>query len=71
MIANKNRILAAAIGVLLLPLFSCTPVKKAGHGVGEATGKTIKTIKEVPGEIKEGYKEGRTSESGPAPEEKE
>ena len=65
MVANKNRILAAAIGVLLLPLFSCTPVKKAGHGVGEATGKTVKTIKEIPGEIKEGYKKGRTEDPAP------
>jgi hypothetical protein len=33
--------------------------------VGEATGKTVKTIKEIPGEIKEGYKKGRTEDPAP------
>jgi len=30
----------------------------ACHSVGKATGKAVKTIKEAPGEFKEGYEEG-------------
>ncbi|BCS88454.1 hypothetical protein [Pseudodesulfovibrio sediminis] len=30
--------------------------------IGEATGKTVKEIKELPGEFKDGYDKGRNSE---------
>ncbi len=52
-------IILAAIPIFLI---SCTQVKEASHGVGEATGKSVKTIREVPREIKEGYKEGRSGQ---------
>lgn len=30
--------------------------------IGQATGKAVKEVKEMPGEFHKGYKEGRTSE---------
>ncbi|MFP4169068.1 MAG: hypothetical protein ACLFSY_09560 [Desulfonatronovibrionaceae bacterium] len=67
MFKDKTLLCVAVLGLLFFPLVSCTQVKEAGHGVGKATGKSVKTMKEMPRELKEGYKEGRTED--PAPEE--
>ncbi len=65
-----KRYITLVLSVAMIPVlfltFSCAKVKDASHGVGEATGKTIKTIKEVPGEVREGYREGRNPQQTPA-----
>lgn len=51
----KNIFIAAMVIAFSLSAFSCAKV-------GEATGKAVKEIKEMPGEFHEGYTKGRNSE---------
>ncbi|WP_320172129.1 hypothetical protein [Maridesulfovibrio sp.] len=51
-----SRIIAVLIVAMLT--FSSLGCAK----MGEATGKAVKEVKEMPGEFHKGYKEGRTSE---------
>lgn len=50
----KKLIIATMVAALTISAFGCAKV-------GEATGKAVKEIKEMPGEFKEGYNKGRTS----------
>lgn len=50
----KKIIVATMVAALTMSAFGCAKV-------GEATGKAVKEIKEMPGEFKDGYKKGRTS----------
>ncbi|WP_320173227.1 hypothetical protein [Maridesulfovibrio sp.] len=51
-----TRIAAALIiAALMISSLGCAKI-------GKATGQTIKEVKEMPGEFKKGYKDGRTSE---------
>ncbi len=46
--------------MLCIVAFSLSAISCAK--VGETTGKVVKEVKEMPGEFKDGYKKGRTSE---------